>query len=348
MPSDADACGTAASGVSTRCARSLARSTSGAESEPPGATALQGRRADTPPVRRMPRRVPRHPLQFGSRVVGSGRAGGGQPGPNDRQRLPHPNCKADAATRHRCDGCHGVSPGIPCSSGRLPGRRWPSPVGRVGPGPRREPRPARRPHPNCKADAPTHRRCDGCHGASPGIPCSPGRVWWVQLGQVEAVGRVGSGPRWETRPGRGPHPNCKADAPTHRPRNGCHGVSPGIPCSSGRLRWVQLGQVGWPGPVGRVLSVGSGRVGSNPRRGTRPGRGPHPNCKADGPTRRRCDGCDGVSPGIPCSSGRLPGRASGTARAGPAGPAPPCRPRQADENSFGGGRRTDGRTRVNA
>ncbi len=111
MPSDADACGTAASGVSTRCARSLARSTSGAESEPPGATALQGRRADTPPVRRMPRRVPRHPLQFGSRVVGSGRAGGGQPGPNDRQRLPHPNCKADAATRHRCDGCHGVSPG---------------------------------------------------------------------------------------------------------------------------------------------------------------------------------------------------------------------------------------------
>ncbi len=216
MPSDADACGTAASGVSTRCARSLARSTSGAESEPPGATALQGRRADTPPVRRMPRRVPRHPLQFGSRVVGSGRAGGGQPGPNDRQRLPHPNCKADAATRHRCDGCHGVSPG------------------------------------NCKADAATRHRCDGCHGVSPGIPCSSGRLRFFQLGQVEVVGRVGSGPRREPRPDHGPHPNCKAD----------------------------------------------------------------------GPTRRRCDGCDGVSPGIPCSSGRLPGRASGTARA--------------HENSFGG------------
>ncbi len=217
MPSDADACGTAASGVSTRCARSLARSTSGAESEPPGATALQGRRADTPPVRRMPRRVPRHPLQFGSRVVGSGRAGGGQPGPNDRQRLPHPNCKADAATRHRCDGCHGVSPGL---QGR---RRDTPPVRRM---PRRVPRhplqfgpvavfPARAggggwsgrvgPTAGAPSGPRTPPQLQGRRADTPPVRRMRRRVPWhpLQFGSVAGSGeRHGPGPREQLRRGR--------------------------------------------------------------------------------------------------------------------------------------------------
>ncbi len=255
MPSDADACGTAASGVSTRCARSLARSTSGAESEPPGATALQGRRADTPPVRRMPRRVPRHPLQFGSRVVGSGRAGGGQPGPNDRQRLPHPNCKADAATRHRCDGCHGVSPGIPCS----PGRVWWIQAGQVGVAGSQRPA------------APTPPQLQGRRRDTPPVRRMPRRVprHPLQFGPVAVFPARAGGGGWSGRVG--PTAGAPSGPRTPPQLQGRRADTPPVRRMRRRVPWhpLQFGSV-----------AGSGeRHGPGPREQLRRGR------RTDGRTR---------------------------------------------------------------